>query len=65
MLFIAFYVTAQISISDVHIHLKKTTFYRNRAFIILYTQYTFFFLRVTILRLIACINADTPNIIYI
>ncbi len=43
MLFIAFYVAAQISISDVHIHLKKTTFYRNRAFIILYTQYTFFF----------------------
>ncbi len=33
------YITAQISISDVHIHLKKiiqTIFYRNRLFIILY-----------------------------
>ncbi len=38
MLFIAFYIAAQISISDVHIHLKKhiqTIFYRTRVFIIL------------------------------
>ncbi len=26
MLFIAFYIAAQISISDVHIHLKKITY---------------------------------------
>ncbi len=39
MLFIAFYITAQINISDVHIHQEnhiQTIFYRNRVFIILY-----------------------------
>ncbi len=39
MLFIAFNISAQINISDVHIHLKKITyktiFYRNRVFIVL------------------------------
>ncbi len=68
MLFIAFYVAAQINISDVHIHLKKTT-YKPYSIVIMrflsYIHNILFFLRVTILRLIACINADTPNIIYI
>ncbi len=37
MLFIAFYIAAQISISDVHIHLKKITY----KYIYIYTQFIY------------------------